>query len=1062
MAIVDHISYSNHQQTIQQYDESRTAAMKLTQQALNNPVAIGIGVVFIILLGVTSLVKLPIQLFPDIERPRITIQTNWRSASPQEVESEIVEPQEQILQGIPGLSSMVAFVNRGNAFINLQFGVGTNMEQTLIEVISRMTRLPPMPADSTAPRIMLGGFGGGGPALTWFFLQALPGNEQPIYDYFDYVDSTIRPRLERIAGVAGVQTFDNNNAEEIQIKFDPVKAIEYGIQIPQLVNAVSLSNDVTGGFVDVGKRQYTLRFSGKYPVEQLGELRLSAVDGSQIRLGDIAVIERYRNDRFNRAIQNGNPAFGIRIDKSNGANVLATLERVKAEVDAINEELLAERDLVMVQSFDASVFIYRAIGLVTNNLFAGVVLSLFVLWLFIRKSRPTLIIAIAIPISLLVTFVVLNMLGRSLNVISLAGLAFAVGMVLDAAIVVLENILRLRENGQNNSDSAVQGTSQVWGAMLASTTTTVAIFLPVFFLEGVEGQLFGDLALTIAIAVSVSLLVAVILLPVIANHWITDKTFEDRLLPRWQKITQAVMRWTATNRKRMVLAFTLMALPVAISYVAIPTLDYLPPVKRDAVDANLRFPPGANMETIKKEVVDPIVARLKPHMDGVKQPYLKNYYIFYGPGGGGMGVRALDQSRVNELLDLVLNEVLVDLPDTTAFASQGNLFGGFNGGRSVSMHLQSKDDRALLAVARDGVKWIEAAIPDAQVQTNPGLELAQPELRLTPNDREIFEQGWTRRDLSTVVRTLGDGLYVGEHFDGSKRINMILKSAGWDDPDNLGDVPIVTAAGHITQLNQLVDINRTVGPSNLRRINGERTVSLDIAPPDGWSLEQTIAALSASVEPKIRAALPDDGVVLYGNNVSQLQQTISIMGQNFAFALLILFLLLAALFRSAKDSLLVLVTVPLATVGGVLALQLLNRVVFQPLDLLTMIGFVILLGLVVNNAILLVHHTRLAEAAGKCRRAAVEQALQLRLRPIFMSTLTSFFGMLPLLLVPGEGSVIYRGLAAVIVGGLGVSTLFTIVLLPCLLQFSKADFGWQSAKNKIMSAPADPKYREAL
>ncbi|MGJ8662941.1 MAG: efflux RND transporter permease subunit [Marinicella sp.] len=1041
--------------------------MKLTAQAIKNPVAIAIGVIFIVFLGVVSLFKLPVQLFPEIERPRISIQTNWRSASPLEVESEIVEPQEQILRGIPGLASLNAFVNRGNAFINLEFGVDTNMEQTLIEVISRMTRLPPLPADATPPRIMLGGFGGGGPALTWFFLQALPENDQSIYEYFDYVNSTIRPRLERIPGVSGVQTFDNNNAEEIQIKFDPVKAIEYGIQIPQLVNAVTLSNDVTGGFVDVGKRQYTLRFSGKYPIEQLSELTLSTADGSRVRLGEIAVIERYRNDRFNRAIQNGNPAFSIRIDKASGANVLATLERVKAEVDDINAEILADKQLVMVQSFDASVFIYRAISLVTNNLFAGVVLSLFVLWLFIRKSRPTLIIAIAIPISLLVTFVVLNALGRSLNVISLAGLAFAVGMVLDAAIVVLENILRLRENGQNNSDSAVKGTAQVWGAMLASTTTTVAIFLPVFFLDGVEGQLFGDLALTIAIAVSVSLVVAVILLPVLANLWIKDKQMDDKLAHRWKKITASVMRWTATNRKRMGLAFSLMFIPVAISYIAIPTLDYLPPVKRDAVDANLRFPPGANMETIKKEVVDPIVARLKPHMDGVKQPYLKNYYIFYGPGGGGMGIRALDQSRVNELLDVVLNEVLVDLPDTTAFASQGNLFGGFNGGRSVSMHLQSRDDRALLDVAKQGIQWIETAIPGAQVQASPGLDLAEPELRLTPNDQEIFDQGWSRRDLSTVVRTLGDGLYVGEHFDGSKRINMILRAEGWNDPDNLGDVPVVTAAGNITQLSQLVDINRTVGPSNLRRINGERTVTLDIVPPDGWSLEQSIAKLSTDVEPKLSAALPADGVILYGSNVSQLQSTITVMGQNFAFALLILFLLLAALFRSAKDSLLVLVTVPLATVGGVLALQILNRFVFQPLDLLTMIGFVILLGLVVNNAILLVHHTRLAEAAGQVRRAAVEQALRLRLRPIFMSTLTSFFGMLPLLLIPGEGSVIYRGLAAVIVGGLGVSTLFTIVLLPCLLQMSKNDFHLLNPiknierEKQLTSASAD-QYREAL
>jgi multidrug efflux pump subunit AcrB len=287
---------------------------------------------------------------------------------------------------------------------------------------------------------------------------------------------------------------------------------------------------------------------------------------------------------------------------------------------------------------------------------------------------------------------------------------------------------------------------------------------------------------------------------------------------------------------------------------------------------------------------------------------------------------------------------------------------------------------------------------------------------------------------------MGDGLFVGEYFNGSKRLNMILRAQGWDDPDNLGDVPVVTGTGSITQLSELVDIQRTVGPSRLTRIDGNRTITLNVNPPEGWSLERTIATLKREVEPKLIASLPLDANILYGGSADQLEKAISVMAENFAFALVILFLLMAALFRSPKDSALVLITIPLATVGGILALQILNTMVFQPLDLLTMIGFVILLGLVVNNAILLVNQTRLAQQSGSSRVEAIEQALTLRLRPIFMSTATSFFGMLPLLLMPGAGSVIYRGLSAVIVGGLAVSTLFTIVLLPCLLRLSREDF----------------------
>ncbi len=1029
--------------------------MKLTKSALTSPAAVAVGVALILLVGMLSLFKLPVQLFPDIERPRIAIQTFWRAASPKEIESEIIEPQEQVLRGIPGLKSMNAFANRGAAFINLEFGVDTNMEQTLIEVISRMTRVANLPRDARPPRIMLGGFGGNTPALTWFFLQALPGNDKNIADYMEFTNDTIRPRIEAIEGVSSVQTFTDQNREQLQIRYDPIKAAEYGIKITDLVALVSASDDVSGGFVDVGRRQYTLRYNGKYRIDELSQLMLTSRNGRNIRLSDIATVKVQRNDRQSLAIQNGNSAFSMRIDRANGANVLSTLNRVKTEVDLMNKDLLAGKNLVMVQSFDASVFIYRAINLVTSNLFAGIALSLSVLWFFIRRMRATLIIATAIPVSLLSTFIVLEITGRSLNVISLAGLAFAVGMVLDAAIVVLENILRMRDKGLDEDESAEQGAEQVWGALLASTATTVAIFLPVFFLKDIEGQLFGDLALTIAIAVSVSLVVAVVLLPVLAKYFLKDQQVNDPNEKVWQRITAFVMRITSTRVKRLSLAASLLILPVIVTIVAMPKLDYLPPVKRDAVDANLQFPPGANVKTIEEEVIQPMIARLKPYMDGTKEPALKNYYIFSGPFGGSLGIRVKDQSRVDELLELVRNEILVDLPDTQVFARQGNLFGGFGGGRQVSIHLQSKDTKALQDVARQGITLVTQAIPDANVNANPGLEMTEPELRLIPNDRNILELGWNRRDLGRVVRTLGDGLFVGEYFNGNKRLDMILRAEGWNSPDNLADVPLVTGNDQLTQLSNLVEIKRTVGPSRLTRIDGNRTISLNVNPPEGWSLEETIAVLKSEVEPKLRELMPIDGNILYGGSADQLDKAISVMSENFAFALVILFLLMAALFRSVKDSLLVVITIPLATVGGIIALQLLNLIVFQPLDLLTMIGFIILLGLVVNNAILLVHQTRLGQQQGLKRSQAIEQSLKLRLRPIFMSTATSFFGMLPLLLIPGAGSVIYRGLAAVIVGGLAFSTLFTIVLLPCLLRLVKQDFLPQLATNKHTKAPLE-------
>jgi multidrug efflux pump subunit AcrB len=1010
--------------------------VNLTANSLKNPAGIAVAIAVIIFFGGFSLINLPIQLFPDIENPRISIQTGWRAASPREIESEIIEPIEAVLRGLPGLKEMGSYANAGGAWINLEFGLNADMQRAMMEVISRMNRLDPLPRDATQPTIMLGGGNGNTPALTYFFLQLLPGTPGTINEYKQFVEDVIRPAIEAVPGVANVSASNNGpvSEQELEILFDPQRAAELGVSLTETANRLGRSDDVSGGFIDVGRRQYTLRFVGRYAPTELSELVLEWRDGRPIKLGDIAKISVTRGDEILSNTQNGNPAISVRVDKESSANALQTLIEVKAVVSQLNDTTVAQSGLVLVQSFDASVFIYRAITLVTSNIVLGVLLAVGILWWFLRRFRATLIVAIAIPISLLATFIVLNLTGRTLNVISLAGLAFAVGMVLDAAIVVLENVVRLREKGLSTFDASLQGAQQVWGALLASTATTVAIFLPVIFMREVEGQLFGDLAITIAIAVVVSLLVAVTVLPLAAKTWLNSDTPTDHHQKLWNRISNFVMAVTSTPRKRWLLVAVSISLPLGASYALLPELDYLPPVKRDAVDAYFQFPAGMSKQTIAEEYVKVLDQRMAPFMRGDREPALKNYYILSWDGGGGMGARVKDQSRIKELENIIKQEIFADLPDLSVYASQGNLFGGFGGDRSISIHLQSKDREALGQAARLGQTLLREALPLTNTQVNPNLEQAEPELQLIPNDRKIAEAGWARSDLGTLVRAMGDGLYVGEHFDGEKRMNIILRAKSWNSPEQLASIPLATPAGTLVPLSELVEIKRTVGPSQLRRIDHRRTVTLDLRPPEDVSLEHVLTTIKEQVEPKLLAAMPDDGSILYGGSANALNRAIKSMATNFGLALVVLFLLMAALFRSMRDSLLVVLAMPLAMVGGIIALRLLNLVSFQPLDLLTMIGFVILLGLVVNNAILLVHQTRSAEREGISRHHAVEQSLRIRLRPIFMSTLTSIFGMLPLLLMPGAGSVIYRGLAAVIVGGMCISTVFTLFLLPCFLR----------------------------
>ncbi|MFK8022159.1 MAG: efflux RND transporter permease subunit [Pseudomonadales bacterium] len=1032
--------------------------MQLTTASLRNPAGVAVIVAMVVIFGIFSLQRLPIQLFPDIERPQISIFTQWRAASPKEIESEIIEPIEAVLRGLPGTEAMDARANPGSAWISLQFGLATDMQKTLMDVVARLNRLDPLPRDASQPIVSFGG-GGDQPALTFFFLQLLPGNDGKIEDYAQFAEDVIRPQLENVPGVSSVQTRDGaGGEEELQIQFDPYRAAELGIGLTEVASLLGQANDISGGFIDVGRRQYTLRLAGRYAPEQLRDQILEWRDGQPITLGDIAKIEIKRSDGGGIATQNGNPALSIRVDKESNANALETLNRVKLAVDKLNSELLVDQQLFMAQSFDASVFIYRAINLVTSNLLLGVLLAVAVLWWFLRKLRATLIVALSIPISLLATFIVLHMTGRTLNVISLAGLAFAVGMVLDAAIVVLENIIRLRERGVAIEQAAREGTGQVWTALLASTATTVAIFLPVVFMREVEGQLFGDLAATIAIAVVVSLIVAVTVLPMAAVRFLQQHSEGDAHKPLWLTVSQGVMAITSTVKQRRVLACLLIGGPLLITWALQPEMDYLPPVKRDAVDVYFQTPAGTSYDTLRNEYVAILDQRFAPYMEGSKQPALKNYYILTWPGGGTIGARVQDQRLVGDLQEVIQQEILKDLPDLEAFSEQGNLFGGFGGERVVDMHLQSKNRDALAEVAQTAQQRLAELLPNSNVRVSPGLQQAEPELRLTPNDRTLAENGWSRVDLGNVVRSLGDGLYVGEHFDGERRLNIILRAQAWNEPEALASMPIVTSTGAVVPLSQLAKLERTVGPSQLRRVDRRRTVTLSIRPPENMSLERVMSVLQTELEPELATLMPTDGHIIYTGSANALNRAINSIGGNFLTALLILFLLMTALFRSMRDSALVVLAVPLAMVGGVISIRLLNLFTFQPLDLLTMIGFVILLGLVVNNAILLVHQTRTAEREGLDRHTAVEQALLMRLRPIFMSTLTSIFGMLPLLLMPGTGSVIYRGLAAVIVGGMCCSTLFSLVLLPCFLRMGKASVialptpTTLPAKNELKSA----------
>ena len=1016
--------------------------MSLIKVSADNPAALLAAAVLLFVLGIVGIASLPIQMLPNLEYPEININTSWRNAAPQEVEASIVEPQENALQQVPGVIEMSSSVRSGNGNVRLNFDIGTDLQQAMLDVLNALNHVEPPPADAGEPQIQVGGWDF--PVATLLVHPRTPRPGTDVADFQRIIDTEVEPRLLNIDGVQRVN-LQSERDKLVLISFDPYRAAALGVQVSDIANTVRRAVNTTGGLASVGRRQYTVRFLGGFDVDELGELIVARRNNQPVYLSEIADITTELYPRSGFVYRTGNPAYYIRVQGKYGANAVSILDDVNKVIDELNAGPLAENDLQIVLSFDASVHIRRAIGLVNGNLVLGVILALGVLWCFLRGWRATLMIALTIPFSLLSSLLVLSMFGRSLNVVSLAGLAFAVGLVLDAAIIVQENIVRLRQEGMSAEQAAREGPSQVAGALFASTVTSVAIFLPILFMEGLEGQLFADLALTLSVAVATSMITAVTILPVASSYFSQDKLLKDRLGEFWDRVTSLIIGWTDSNRKRMTWIASLLILPAFLTWALAPKMDFLPQADADGIEVYFSMPEGIPLRTIENEIIAEVISRLKPHVDGDVSPGIHGYNLYsYGSSATGVFIYPSDPREAPELMRLLREELLVGLPGMTPFVSRASLLNiGISGGRNINIDLQGPELTPLMSAANVGQEAINDKFSDWSVRALPGTSLSKPELQLVPDDVRITQAGLDRGSVADAVRAFTGGLDAGRYFDGNQGLDVLIWSGEWTTPEDLAGLPIYTPLSGIQVIGELASIERTVGPTQLRRVNGQRTVTLQVLPPSTITMEEALNILRAEIGPTIQAAMPDDGEIFYRGTADQLDKAVADMSKNFVLAVLILALIMAVMFKSLRDSLIVLLVMPLAVVGGVIGLRILNLFTYQALELLTMVGFIILLGLVVNNAILLVHQTRAAERDGADRATAVAQAVRIRARPIFMSTLTSICGMLPLMLIPGIGSEIYRGLATVIVGGMSVSTIFTLLLLPSILRLG------ESAKRNI-------------
>lgn len=1001
-----------------------------------NPVATVIAFLIVTLIGFASVSQMPVQLTPNLNRPQIAILNSWRAAAPAELESEIVEPQEELLMGLSGVERLYSSVRSGFSITIMEFALGTNMQQTFIDVVNALNQAPPRPREAAEPQVMLGGLEES--IATLLITKKGEQQDSDFTDYQDLIEANVKPALQRIEGVARVN-LNSSVDHQLKIEVDPYKMAALGVQIGTVTNAIQRSANMSGGFAEVGRREYTVRYNGQYTAENYGNMIVAYNNGRPVYLKEIARVRNGFADARSFAYRSGQPAFYIMLNGTNDANTVAVVEQLKAAITELNENVLQKKGLEIELSFDPSVHIKRAIDLVQSSLGIGIILVLGLLYWMIRGFRATLLIATTIPVSLAAALLAMALLGRTINIISLAGLAFAVGLVLDAAIVVQENFLRLRHQGLSVFDAAVKSASQVAPALFASTATTVAIFIPVLFMEGMAGQLFFDLAITMSVAVVMSMLTAMFLVPVLATKVLKNQNEDKEPLALWTQLANLYARLTRTPQRAVAWCLGLLVASAVTLLLLLPRPDFLPEAKWEGIFVAMMTPPGANYSVIEDEIAATIMRRLEPHLTGEKLPKIRDYNLSASAGGNVLFVYPEDPTKAPEMIKVLNTEVLANLPETLAYAQQASLLNVSVGSSNRAIRLNfngALDDASRLVIERT-IGLLQDRLPNTVVQPVPSIYDAKPELQVTPLDHQLAQAGVDRTTVAQNIRAYTNGLWVGEMFDGFNRRDIIVEAQPWKTPEALEATPIYTPGAGVQTVGQLASIERVTGPVRIQRLNGNRTLTLLIRLPATITIDEAVEVtrtVMAEVEPELS---PGVFMTLAGG-ADDLADTIKSMADNFIYAVFILFLIMTALFRSAKDSVLVLTTIPIAIAGGVLGLQLLNAFTFQALDLLTMIGFVILLGLMVNNAILLIDQTRNAQREGMDIQAAIHYAIASRVRPVYMSSLTSVVGMLPLVVVPGVGSEIYRGLAMVIVGGMLVSTLFMLIYIPAALRVIEA------------------------
>jgi HAE1 family hydrophobic/amphiphilic exporter-1 len=1019
----------------------------------------------IILLGGISLTRLPVDLLPDVQYPTVSVRIQYPGVGPQEIEQLLTRPIEQAVGAVAGLEQINSTSQEGSSSVRLLFAWGTNLSEAMDDLRTRLDRVRGrLPEDAEA--------------LTIFKVDsnAMPIMSLGIEGNYDRVvlremaENIISQRLERVNGVASVTTFGGLR-RQIHVELSKEKIAALDLAVDRITALLRSENQNTPlGEVNQGERTYLLRSQSQFQnLDEIRNLVLMTRNGVPIYVRDVAEVKDTTEDIRSLLRINGRPGVRLSVQKQSGTNTVQVADGVKAEIERINLEMPNIRLNVLD---DSSVYINRSIHAVQEHALIGAFLVTLIIFCFLRSFRSTLIVCTSIPISVIGTFALLYFNGYTLNVMTFGGLALGIGMVVDAAIVVLENAYRHMEHGKDRVTAAIEGSEEVWSAIVASILTHIAVFVPLLFLTGVSSILFKQLSIVVIFSLLMSLLVGVTLVPVLCAYLLklplpaeerkgiggTLFTASEKFLDGMDEAYRRLLHKALVHRPIVIGAGVLSVVAAVLMFPLLNT-ELAPQTDEGVVSVFAELAAGTRIER-----TDAIMGRLEQMVQQLV-PEARTMIASAGVGGGGgmggpggggtsRGYIQLflspkdERERSSDEVAFDLRRQLSGIPGVIvrANASGGNNqinrmmsggMGGNDGGR-MAVEIRGED----LEVGRRVALDVQALLQGTPGIADPRLarDEARPELAVQVDRPKAALFGLNTTSVAATIRTNVAGTVAAQFRQGGYEYPIVVRLREEERrlATDVNDIMVTTASGAMLPVKNLMTIQSQLGPNEINRKNQERIVQVSAEPE---------IALSAAVEavnrrlPEINR--PQDFSIGFGAEVEQQAKTFSELRLVLILALILVYAVMASQYESLRDPFIIMFSVPTSAIGVVLALYLTGTA----FNLQAYLGVIMLAGIVVSNAILLVDYTNvLRRRDGMELREAVEVAGRTRLRPILMTSLACMLGLVPMALGIGEGSELQVPLARVVIGGLLTSTFITLVFVPTV--YTLFEEGWSGLWKK--------------